>query len=168
VGALPIKTDDITPVSLPALVDRAAQPAGARTAAEVLEAREMAGFAYDMAKRQARIAKAKQAHDDVIAAAHRSQGHALEIEARAKHRLADEYDAAEPRTREDNLRRGPDVPKENVGKPTAADLGLTRPQIHAARQVRDAEKAEPGIVKRSIEEMLEAATSRRARTCARS
>ena len=50
-----------------------------------------------MAKRQARIAKAKQAHDSVVADAHRTQAHALEIEARAKCRLADEYDAAQER-----------------------------------------------------------------------
>jgi len=83
---------------LPSLIDRAASMlTGAKTAAEVLEARDMAGFAYDVAKRAARLQRAKSAHDDLVAAAHRAQAHALEIEARAKRRLADEYDAAQAR-----------------------------------------------------------------------
>lgn len=41
-----------TAFTLPALVDRAVQAlAGARSAAEVLEARELASLAYDAAKR---------------------------------------------------------------------------------------------------------------------
>ncbi len=84
--------------SLPGLVDRAAMMlAGAKTAAEVLEAREAAGIAYDAAKRTARLSRAKAAHDDLLAAAHRAQADALVIEAAAKRRLADEYDAAQER-----------------------------------------------------------------------
>jgi hypothetical protein len=79
---------------LPSLVDRRPRAPGARTAAEVLEARDMA---YDAAKRGARVAQAKGAHDSLIAAAHRLQADALEIEAGAKRRLADEYDAAQAR-----------------------------------------------------------------------
>ena len=83
---------------LPGLVDRAASMlASAKTAAEVLEAREAAGLAYDMAKRIARLKNAKAAHDELVAAAHRAQADALEIEAAAKRRLADEYDAAQER-----------------------------------------------------------------------
>ena len=80
------------------LVDRAsAALSNARSAAEVLEARDMADFAYDTAKRAARLQKAKGAHDELIAAAHRAQAGALEIEAQAKRRLADEYDTAQQR-----------------------------------------------------------------------
>lgn len=53
--------------------------------------------AYTAAKLQARLAKAKKAHDELICAAYRAQGDALNIEARAKRRLADEYDAAQAR-----------------------------------------------------------------------
>ena len=35
----------------------------ARSAAEVLEARQIANFAYNLAKRTARLAEAKNAHD---------------------------------------------------------------------------------------------------------
>ena len=70
--------------SLPQLVDHAAATfSNARTAAEVLEARDLASFAYDTAKRAARLARAKNAHDELIAAAHRAQADALEIEAQA-------------------------------------------------------------------------------------
>lgn len=77
-----------------------------------------------------------------------SLGHALEFQAKANERLADEYDAAQERGevadgREGNSGRSP------VERPaTVADLGLTRKAVHEARQVRDAEKASPGIVKR--------------------
>lgn len=141
--------------SLPSLVRRAAdQLALATTAAEVLDARDMASAAYDAAKSAARIAKAKGAHDELIAKVHRAQADALEIEAMAKRRLADEYDAAQERgeikTRADNQL----VPDEN--KLSAEDLGLSRKDIHEARQIRDAEVAEPGIISRTIMERLHA------------
>lgn len=68
-------------------------------------------------------------------------------EARAKRRLADEYDAAQERgevaTRADqNL-----LPNEK--KVSVADIGLTHKDIHEARLIRDAEEADPGVVRRS-------------------
>jgi len=143
--------------SLPAIIDRAVSTlANAKTAAEVLEARDVASLAYDVAKRTARLAKAKNAHDSLIADAYRTQAHALEIEARAKRRLADEYDAAQVRGEAakigDNL---PSVPSGN-SKPTAADLGLSRKTIHEARAIRDAEDVDPGIVKRTLDEAIAA------------
>ena len=142
---------------LPSLIDRAASMlTGAKTAAEVLEARDMAGLAYDVAKRAARLQRAKSAHDDLVAAAHRAQAHALEIEARAKRRLADEYDAAQARGEVAGHGGGRNfkVAHSNV-ETTTADLGLRRDQIHEARQIRDAEAAEPGIVQRVLNERLE-------------
>jgi hypothetical protein len=139
------------------LVDRAAQSlTDARSSAEILDAREMAGIAYDVAKRAARLRCAKDAHDALISAAHRAQAHALEIESKAKHRLADEYDAAQQRG--EIQRHGGDrlskVSGENLA-PTVSDLGLTRKEIHEARQIRDAEAADPGIVRRTLDERLE-------------
>lgn len=191
----------------------------------------MARVAYDAAKSAGRIVRAKSAHDEVIAAVYRAQGHALAIEARAKIRLADEYDAAQERgevaghggdgRKNQQINVGalnvdlpdPDVcfqcgacgeyfdaevwccptkgcgwhdlahrdvckdcrdsgieidwPVEIVGgwvprpewlrplaskarPPTAADIGLRRDEIFEARQLRDAELAEPGIVERVI------------------
>ncbi|MDV7271894.1 MULTISPECIES: hypothetical protein [Paracoccaceae] len=141
--------------NLPGLIVRAAAMlAGAKTAAEVLEAREAAGLAYDVAKRAARLKSAKAAHDDLVAAAHRAQADALEIEAAAKRRLADEYDAAQARG--DVKRNGGDRSTvEDRNTASAADLGLRRDQIHDARLIRDAEVVDPGIVRRTLDERLE-------------
>ena len=158
---LPISTYDALAItvreldSLSALVDRAAAALrNARSSAEVLEARDMAGATYDLAKRTGRLLKAKQAHDELIAAAYRAQGDALLIESQAKMRLADEYDAAqvrgEVRTQADNQL----VPDEN--KLSVSDIGLTRKDVHEARQIRDAETAEPGIVRRAVEHRVAA------------
>jgi len=139
---------------LPGLVDRAASMlAAAKTAAEVLEAREFAGLAYDAAKRASRLSRAKSAHDELIAAAHRAQADALEIEAAAKRRLADEYDAAQARG--EVAKRGWESGVEKRNITTSADLGLRRDQIHDARLIRDAEAADPGIVRRTLDERLE-------------
>jgi len=142
---------------LPSLIDRAASMlSGAKTAAEVLEARDVAGLAYDVAKRAARLQRAKSAHDDLVAAAHRAQAHALEIEACAKRRLADEYDAAQKRGEVFGAHNGARNRVEGSNAIAAtADLGLRRDQIHEARQIRDAEDADPGVVRRTLDERLE-------------
>lgn len=145
--------------SLPGLIDRAAKSlSSARSAAEVLDARDMASVAYDAAKRAARFVAAKGAHDDLIAAAHRAQGNALEIEAQAKHRIADEYDAAQERGEVTGRGGGGERSgkEHSPASPAVTDLGLTRKDIHEARAVRDAESADPGIVHRTVEERLSA------------
>jgi hypothetical protein len=49
------------------------------------------------------------------------------------------------------------VPKGNDVRPaTAADSGLSRKAIHDARAIRDAEAAEPGIVRATLDELIEA------------
>jgi hypothetical protein len=141
--------------TLPGLVQRAAtQLASATSAAEVLEARDTARVAYDAAKSAARFVKAKKAHDDVLAAVYRAQADALEIEALAKRRLADEYDAAQDRG-EVAVRGTLDLPKWKVWprRPTSA---CTHKDIHEAREIRDAEEADPGIVRRTIDEQIDA------------
>lgn len=156
--------NDMTPISeaiaLPALIDRAAQAlSNARSSAEILEARDMAGMIYDAAKKAARLASAKGAFNTVVAAAHRAQADALEIEASAKRRLADEYDEAQERGEVQSAggKRGNQfgiIPAEN-NAPKLQELGFTAKALHEARIIRDAEEAEPGIVKRALEEALE-------------
>lgn len=148
--------------TLPTLIDRAtAALSSARTSAEVLEARDLARVAYDAAKSAARMAKAKQAHDSLIAEVHRAQAHALAIRARAEMRLAEEYDDAQERgevASHGAERGGRGNQHGNVATPnvtTAADLGLRRDEIHEARKLRDAERAEPGVVSRAIDKMVE-------------
>jgi hypothetical protein len=62
--------------------------------------------------------------------------------------LADEYDAVQPA---DAAVRGrpKSVPEENAF--TAKGVGLTRKQIHEGRAVRDAEKNDPGVVRRQYQ-----------------
>jgi hypothetical protein len=145
--------------TLPCLIDQAmAALDNATTAAEVLDARDQAKVAYDAAKSAARFAKAKSAHATILATCHRMQADALTIEARAQSRLADEYDAAQGRgdvATPGNKSGKSNIPDENI-TPTAADIGLTSKQIHEARQVRDAEKREPGVIKRTLDAKLDA------------
>lgn len=145
----------IRETSLPGLIDRAATAlASARSSAEVLEARDLASFAYDAAKKAARLAKFKRAHDDVIAAVHRAQADALVIESEAKKRLADEYDAAQERGEVAKQGQRTDLLPAEKKVPTPADVGLTYKQVHEARQIRDAERADPGIVRRVVDQRL--------------
>jgi hypothetical protein len=149
-----------TSLTLPALVDRAAQSlAGARTSAEVLDARDQAGIVYDLAKKAARLAKAKDAHDKILAVAHRAQADALEIEATAKRRIADEYDAAQERgemPKAGGDRKSIKIPNENFDRAIVVDAGLTWKQIHEARKIRAAEAADPGIIRRTLDQAIEA------------
>jgi hypothetical protein len=145
---------------LPQLIEQAAGAlAKATTAGEVLEARDQAAMAYDAAKIAAHFAKVKEAHDTILAACHNAQANALKIEARAQCRLADEYDAAQARGEVQTAggdRKSINVSEQNIDRPTVEDIGLTRKQIHEARQIRDAEKAEPGIVQRTVDAKLKA------------
>jgi hypothetical protein len=128
----------------------------ARTSGEVLEARDLARVAYDAAKSAGRMARAKQAHDEVIAAVYRAQADALLIEARAKMRLADEWDAAQARgeVATGSVRTDIVVDHNDVRPATAAELGLRRDEIHEARRLRDAEAAEPGRTERALREIV--------------
>lgn len=148
-----------TAEALPALIDRATKAlAGARDSAEVLEARDMARIAYDAAKSAGRLARAKEAHDTVLAQVYRAQADALLIEARAKMRLAEEYDAAQDagEVGQRTGRPSKNVPEQNDFRPaSAADVGLSRKEIHEARQVRDAEAADPGVVSRTLNTLVE-------------
>jgi len=140
--------------SLPALVDRAAaQLASAKDSAEVLEARDMASTAYSAAKAAARLARAKGAFDDVIVKVWRAQADALEIEAMANRRIADEYDAAQLRG-EVRSHGGDQVSKSETC--SFRDIGLSAKAVHEAREIRDAEETYPGIVRRTLDAALEA------------
>lgn len=140
--------------SLPALVRNAADKlAAAETSAQVLEARELAGIVYDAAKRAGRLARAKSAHDEIIATVYRAQADALEIESVAKRRLADEYDAAQRRG-EVRANGGDQSSRAEECIPTVADIGLSHKEIHYARQVRDAEVADPGVVRRTLDTLI--------------
>jgi hypothetical protein len=128
--------------------------ASATSAAEILEARDAASVAYDASKKAARMARAKGAHDELVAKAHRAQADALEIEAAAKRRLADEYDAAQERGEVAGPADGKLGRSTGERPPTAADIGLSRKEVFEARQIRDAEIASPGIARRALDARL--------------
>lgn len=142
--------------TLPTLIDRATSALdSARSSAEVLEARDMARVAYDAAKSAARIHRAKQAHDSLISDVHRSQAHALAIRARAEMRLAEEYDAAQERGEVSTRGGERSGLQHSPTAPTAADIGIRRDEIHEARKLRDAETQDPGIINRTLNDMIE-------------
>lgn len=149
---------ELTPIqseSLPSLVTRASEAlANARTSAEVLEARDIARVAYDAAKSAGRMARAKKAHDDIIGAVYRAQADALLIEARAKSKLADEYDAAQERGEVAGPATGRPKSVGDDNAYSAADLGLRRDEIYEARQFRDAERAQPGYLENAVSERV--------------
>lgn len=95
------------------------------------------------------------AHDTLIAATHRAQADALEIEAQAKRLLADEYDAAQERG-EARTRGGDRTTKLPDGKFGPSDIGLSDRTLHEARQIRDAERERPGIVRQTLDAKLAA------------
>jgi hypothetical protein len=141
---------------LPRLIKQAmAALDNATTAAEVLDARDQATVAYDAAKSVARFAKAKDAHGTILAACHRMQADALTIEARAQTRLADEYDAAQGRGEINKAGKPAIIPNGN-NKASVAEAGLKPKEIHEARQIRDAEKREPDIVRKTVDAKLAA------------
>ena len=68
-------------------------------------------------------------------------------------RLADEYDQAQERG---EIRSANERTTSSVEAVGVVDLGLTHKQVHEARQIRDAEAADPGIVRRTLDEKLAA------------
>ena len=141
--------------SLPRLIREAsAALAKAESAAEVLDAFDRAKFAYDQAKAFAHTNKAKEAFDTIVLACRRVQADALNIEVRAQCRLADEFDSAQSRGEVAKRGRQKGSKKEHLA--TTADIGLTRKQVHEARQIRDAEKKNPGAIKKAIDQKVAA------------
>jgi len=119
---------------------------------DVIAARLLAAGAYEQAKGAAHLAARFGAADRLVAKARRLQGDALLIEARAKIRIAAEYDAAQARG---ELRRpgqrGKAIPDENSISPATVDeIGLSSKEIHEARKLAAAEAKAPGIVERAI------------------
>jgi hypothetical protein len=143
---------------LPRLLEQARSTlAQATTAAEYLDAGDLAGVAYGAAKTADRLAKIRGAHDTVRAACHRVMGEALIIVAQAHCRLADEYDEAQRRgeVRGVGQQSKQNIPLENISR-TVSEIGLTSKRVHEARIYRDAERRKPGIVREAIEQKLQA------------
>ena len=134
----------------------AAALASATTAAEVFDVIQHTTVVYDAARISARLERARDAHAEIIVACHRAQADALEIEAQAQCKLADEYDAAQQRGEVRSIRLAilEIVSNRNDLPRTAAEVGLSRKIVHEARKVRDAERENPGIIGRTVREQL--------------
>lgn len=138
-------------------VDRAsAMLYRARSAAEVLEAKDLAMETYVRAKNQRIKHRLRKASTDLIDAMSEVMAEALLIKSNAEIRIADEYDAAQANG--DVAKAGHPsaiIPDGNNKPATAAEVGLTAKVVHHARRVRDAEKASPGLIKRTLDKAVE-------------
>ncbi|MCA0025499.1 MULTISPECIES: SAM-dependent methyltransferase [unclassified Mesorhizobium] len=114
---------------------------------DVAAARMLAAGVYDQAKAGAAFAARFGAAERLVLKARRLQGDALLIEARAKVRLADEYDAAQANG-EASKGRPKTIPDGKTF--TQEEAGLSAKEVHEARKLRDAELRQPGIVERAI------------------
>jgi hypothetical protein len=125
---------------------------------DVAAARMLAAGVYEQAKAGAAFAARFGAAERLVAKARRLQGDALLIEARAKVRLADEYDAAQATG--EVAKHGGDrktkIPGEKLDPATTQEIGLSPKEVHEARRLRDAELRTPGIVERAIAARLAA------------
>lgn len=119
---------------------------------DVTAARMLAAGAYDQAKAAAGFAARFGAAEGLIGKARRLQGDALLIEARAKVRLAAEYDAAQAAgfVRKPGQRGKAVADSDSISTPTTDELGVSRQDIHEARKLAEAERRTPGIVERAI------------------
>lgn len=127
-------------------------------AGDVEAAHMLASAAYDQAKAVAGYAKRFRAAEGLVDKARRLQGDALLIEARAKMRLAADYDAAQAAgyVRKPG-QRGKAIPDGNgISPPTAEEIGLAPKDVHEARKLAEAERRAPGLVERAIAARLAA------------
>lgn len=125
---------------------------------DVIAARLLAAAVYDQAKVAGNYAERFGAAERLVGKARQLQGDALLIEARAKVRLADEYDAAQAagEVRKPGQRGKAVKDGDRFSTPTAEDVGLSKQEVHDARKLRDAERRSPGIVERAIAARLAA------------
>lgn len=119
---------------------------------DMVAARLLASGAYEQAKAAASHAQKVRVSRQLIDKARRMQADALEIESYATIRLADEVDAAQSAGQISHGGRPETV--RSTDRFSLDDIGIDKRRLHDARKVRDAERAEPGFVKRVIEARL--------------
>ena len=142
--------------TLPGMIQKAAQALAASSdAAEVLEVEDMADVIRTMGREAERMAKAQAAHDEVVRAAHKAQGDALDIKAAASKRYYEMTKAAQAAG--EILTRGGDR-RSDVFK--VSDQNFENPTKHKAvahfgKSVAEAEERDPGVVRRAIDGALD-------------
>ena len=119
---------------------------------DVMRARSLADVVYTQGQMMAKAAAGLNLRES-LDACHRIQADALKISAHAQVRIADAWDDLAEAGKV--LKGRPkSVPDENAF--SAEQAGLDRKQIFHARQLRDAEKAQPGFIDRVVEARIEA------------
>jgi hypothetical protein len=98
----------------------------------------------------------KDAHDTVVVTCRKAQADALVIDSRAQCRVVDEYDAAQERGEVGKSGGERSGKERSPTTPSAADAGLTRKQVHEARKIGNAEKAKPAVVRKAMDDLLDA------------
>ncbi|HTV68086.1 MAG TPA: hypothetical protein VMF90_06065 [Rhizobiaceae bacterium] len=118
---------------------------------DVAAAEILAASVYDQAKTAAAFGKKFGAAEQLIDKARRLQGDALLIESRAKIRLAEEWDFAQA-----NGAALKGRPRRGTKPFTQKDAGVDAKRIHEARAIAAAERSQPGLVARLIDERVAA------------
>ncbi|MCB5201904.1 hypothetical protein LH464_05350 [Neorhizobium sp. T786] len=121
-------------------------------AGDVEKALKLSSVAYDQAKAAAGSAERVKASRELVEKARRMQADALKIETMCYVAMADAVDTAQAKGEISRGGRPKTVSDENSF--TLDEVGVDRQQLHAARQLRNAVRAEPQFVERIVEARL--------------
>ncbi|MDH6265520.1 hypothetical protein M2360_000910 [Rhizobium sp. SG_E_25_P2] len=118
---------------------------------DVMNARLMAGAAYDQAAQAVKLAEKVQASERLLEKSRRMHADALIIESQCKIRIAELWNAAKAEGKVSPGGR-PKAGKQRL--PTAVDFGATRKELHEFNIIRSAEERSPGLISRLVSERL--------------
>jgi len=145
-------TEEITPINklTRMVMDAADTLYRERNVPGVIAALEMAGVAYKQIKDTKAEAKKRGVGGSLMDRLDRVLADAVVIRAEAERRIADAYEVAQERG---------DVRKTSGNLPATPmsrhDFGLDSKELFYARTIRDAERKEPGFVRRVLDETIE-------------
>ncbi|WP_205908197.1 hypothetical protein [Rhizobium wuzhouense] len=122
-------------------------------AGDVQAALMLSSAAYAQAKAAGGYASRVKVSRDLIDKAKRMQADALKIESICYCRMADAVDEAQAKGAISKGGRPKTISDDKGFR--LEDVGLDSQRLHAARQIRDAERAEPGFIDRVVEARIE-------------
>jgi hypothetical protein len=145
--------------TLPAVLDRTRRNLEeAATVAEILEAREDALATFDQARHLARLARIKGAGDELMAKVLRLQADALELEARAAMRIAEEYQNAQRAgllAQHGGDRKSEEFKSSDSSSALDFVPELNRNIVNQGKQLLAATAAKPEWMRESLDHMIE-------------
>ncbi|WP_416065399.1 hypothetical protein ACK9YZ_01235 [Rhizobium sp. ZK1] len=113
---------------------------------------KIASVTYDQSKSVAGSAERVKASREVVDKARRMQAEALKIESLCYVAMADAVDSAQAKGEISRGGRPKTVSQENGF--TLEEIGIDRRQLHSARQLRNAVRADPELIDRVVEARL--------------